>query len=118
MGAARREGRVNLWLLQSEVAAYAGVAFLGHMVMLAPNYFSVTIRFAGEETQSGAAAFVASVGPFASFAVLFILARLSLVLPAMALGAAMLRSARPGRSAKQTRGGCFGLRFYASCRCW
>src|SRR5258708_3959704 len=68
------------------VAAYAGVAFLGNMVMLAPYYFSVTIQFAGEATQSGAAAFVASVEPFASFAILFILARLSLVLPAMALG--------------------------------
>jgi len=68
------------------VAAYAGVAFLGNIIMLAPYYFSVTIRFAAEATQSGAAAFVASVEPFASFAIPFILARLSLVLPAMALG--------------------------------
>jgi hypothetical protein len=72
--------------LDCTVAAYAGIALAGNMVMLAPNYVGAAFRFAGDATQDGAAALVASVEHLASVVIMFILARLSLVLPAMALG--------------------------------
>jgi hypothetical protein len=67
------------------VAAYIGVALAGHLVLQAPNFVTVAFRFSGA-AQRDAVALVAAVEPFVSFAVMFILGRLSLVLPALALG--------------------------------